>query len=579
MATMRDTARLVDPRRAVRPLLVRQRGPHLPVGVDEREMARHRVVEAGVFTPAAYQPGSAEWTGGVGEGSAIAAAPLLAAVVPAEKYLTEVREQWTGWGQARTQIGRVAKWEAEIFRMMRVGPGFVGTASTMYANWLSAGGRLVVQERAGRDGEGRDRWEACTWEPAVELLRMWRGEDKTQQDLMREVLTLLDSVGQCYQALRKTAQGEWVYDIWAHSAVQGNAQTGMIECRGVPEAGPGSWWFREYLPQLVDHLFIADDEWKGRPTSQMQRVLGDIYRFVLAERSMDRDLMSRLRGSGILWSKAKPGGKDWTPDFAQYAGAAYSGAFDDDYVPGLSGALEEVSPYLMITDERPEYIELARDVSRAAEVRRMAWEAICIGLDMPKGAMDGNEAASRWSGFLNRDEESLKAAAPRMQRLAAMVQRSHFEPWFRRLQLGRPLSDFRVWYELPDVRPERTAEKITLAPTLIPTRTALAETVGWSDTDLAELPDGMSEFEAGFLLKFGRTLAEALAAGAGASRPAPQTPPPTRTVEVVRPLDGGLNEPGMPTMPTAGTAAESSTTAPLTAALPDKDDWWGMVPR
>jgi len=322
------------------------------------------------------------------------------------------------------------------------------------------------------------------------------------------------------------------------------------------------------------HLFVADDEWKGLPTSQMQRVLGDIYRFILAERSLDRDLMSRLRGSGIVWTKAKPGGKDWTADLAQYAGAAYSGAFDDDYVPGLSGALEEVAPFMMITDERPEYIELARDISRAVEVRRIAWEAICVGLDMPKGAMDGNEAASRWSGFLNRDEESLKAAAPRMQRLAAMVQRSHFEPWARRLQMGRPLDDFRIWYELPDVRPERTAEKIQLAPTLVPTRAALAETVGWSESDLAELPEGMTALEVAFLFKFGKTLDEAIAGGAGGGGGAAQQP-----VMSGRPLAPGLNEPSMPAMPTPGAVGESSTDAPIAASMPADGDWWGMVPR
>lgn len=510
------------------------------------ELARYRTVESGVFRPAPQE-------GGV---SAIAVDPLIAAVVPAETYMRQIRQQWTGWSRPNSTLGTVRQWEREVFRMMRTGPGFVGQAAKMYGDWLAGSGRLVMQERAGQDATGADAWKDTDWAPAVELLAMWRGEDKTQADLIRETMTLLDSVGQLYQTLRKTGGG-WVYDLWAHTAVRGNPETGMIECRGVPDAQPGDHWFREVVPQLVDHLFLADDEWKGVPTSQFQRVMTDIYRLILAERAMDRDNSSRLVDRGILWGEATPGGANWGPTYAQWAGQAYSGAFDEDYMPGLSGRLEEVAPFVLISQTKPEYIDLSRHGNpTAAEVHRMAWEAICIGLDMPKGAMDGNEAASRWSGFLNRDEEALKAAAPRMQRLAAMVQRSHVEPWWRTLNLGRPLSDFRVWYVLPDVRPERTQEKISVAPMLGPTRAALAGTVGWSESDLVELPEGWCESDWWVFQKTGKA-------------------PDSGAPDAGSPLAPGLNEPTFqPVMPTPGAAGEHSTM--IAAPSPGETAAWEL---
>ena len=500
-----------------------------PLDRATEEMAAARKVQAGVFVPPHYDPNSPHyggrdlheqgqistpWDGSLHrEGSAVAAAPLAAAVVPAENYMQQMRQSWSFSGGSRPkQLGRVEQWEADIFRMMRKGPGFVGTAASMYGEWMAGSGSLILQERAGRDSEGHDEWVNSDYEPAIEILRMWRGEDQTQADLIRDLLTFTDSVGQVYQCMRKLPDGTWVYDLWAHSAVRGNTETGRVEARGLPDADRDDpIWFREYPPSLVDHLFLGDREWRGLPTSQMQRVMSDIYRLILAERSMDRDLMSRLATNGVFWIPATPGGRDWTVDFADWGAAAFTGTFDEDYVPGLSGSLEEVVPFAMQSAAEPKYVDIGRDLSRAMEVWRMAWNAICLGLDMPKNAMDGNEAANRWTGFLNRDEESLKAAAPRMQRLSAMVERTHFRPWARILRLARPASDFRVWYKLPDVRPERTAEKITLARTVIPTRQALAETVGWSSSDLADLPEGMTDFEAAFLMTHGKPMEQAAA--------------------------------------------------------------------
>lgn len=546
------------------------------------------------------------------EGSALVAPPLQGAVVPTEYYLMEMRKRWGrfGGGTASKRVGHVEDWEEAIFTMMRRGPGFVGTAATMYGEWMAGSGRLIMQERRGSSASEHDEWVDTDYEPALEILRMWRGEHSTQSDLIREAMTYLDSVGQFYQGLRKLDDGTWAYDLWPHSAVKLNADTGRIEARGLPNADPDDeLWFREYPATLVDHLFLADRQWKGRPTSQMERVMSDIYRLILAARTMDRDLMSRLAQNGIIWIPASPGGKDWTGDIAEWASAAYSGTFDPDYIPGVTGSLEEVAPFPLQTTGEPKFVDVGRDVSRAREVYDMAWEAICLGLDMPKNAMDGNESANRWTGFLNRDEESLKAAAPRMQRLAAMVERTHFRPWARILKLGRDPSNFRVWYELPDVRPERTNEKINVSRTVVPTRAALAETVGWSTADLAELPTGMTDFEAMFLMTHGKPLEQAWgdaaqseakaeglqrdlesaeqafedafnqaveAGGAPVAAPAEQPAP-----EAGSPLDDGLNEPTEPTMPGDGAPLAAAVAVPsrLGPLAGERASWEELVPR
>ena len=551
------------------------------------------------------------------EGSALVAPPLHGAVVPAEHYLLNARRQWRsvgiGGGSAarNKRVGHVEDWEAAVFRMMRQGPGFVGTAATMYGEWMAGSGRLIVQERRGTSAVEHDEWVDSEYEPALEILRMWRGEHATQADLIREAMKYLDSVGQFYQAMRKLPDGSWAYDLWAHSAVTLNQDTGRIEDRGVEHAYPDDeLWFCEYPASLVDHLFLADHEWKGKPTSQMQRVIGDIYRLILASRTMDRDLMSRLAQNGIIWIPSSPGGRDWTGDLAEWASAAFTGTFDPDYMPGVTGSLEEVAPFPLQTVGEPKFVDVGRDVSRAREVYDLAWEAICLGLDMPKNAMDGNEAANRWTGFLNRDEESLKAAAPRMQRLAAMVEQTHFRPWAKILRIGRDPSNFRVWYQLPDVRPERTNEKINVARTLVPTRAALAETVGWSTGDLADLPEGMSDFEAMFLMTHGKPLeqawgeaaqAEAKAEGlnkdleaadqafedaynqtiASGGQPPADAPQPGSDSSTGSPLGDGMNEPTQPAMPGDGAPLAASLQVPsgLGPFVGELGSWEELVPR
>ena len=570
------------------------RRPARPVDGDTRELAARRQVQAGTMLPAHYQPDAPEFGGrdltpGVAvdaavEGSSLNGGPLMAAVVPAAEYMRQARSAWKFTSK---RVNEVQPWEKDVFRMMRFGPGFVGTAASMYADWMAGSARLVVQERSGRDASGQERWEETGYEPAREILRMWRGDELTQQDLIRRALTYFDSVGQCYQCLRKGEGGRWVVDLWAHTAVSFDADKRRVIARGIEGASEDDpLWYREYLPTLVDHLFLSDLEWQGRPTSQMQRVMTDIYRLVLAERSVDRDLVSRLASNGVLHIPASPGAKDWTADYAEWASRAYSGTFDENYVPGLSSGLEEVAPFLMQSVGKPEFVEIGRDLGKAMSAREMAWEAIRVGLDMPKQALDGNEAASRWTGFLNRDEDALKAAAPRMQRLAAMVERSHWRPWARMLGFAKPLDQFRVWYELPDVRPERTSEKLTIAPTLVPTRAAIAETDGWSPADLAALPQGMTEFEAAFLLKHGKPLDQVLAqadqaeSAADAADAAQNVPgsgrgeaPPTSTVAQPPRLAPGVREPREPVMPTANEM-------PMAAALPSElDTWEAMVPR
>jgi len=600
---------------------------------DTLRMAEIRSVEGGQFGAPHYDPASPHFagrdlheTGKVElpwdrsrphvEGSALVAPPLQGAVVPAEYYLMDMRRRWGGGGRfgiggggaAQKRVGHVEDWEAAIFRMMRQGPGFVGTAATMYGEWMAGSARLIVQERRGTSAAEHDEWVDSEYEPALEILRMWRGEHQTQADLIRDAMTYLDSVGQFFQGMRKLEDGSWAYDIWAHSAVRLNEDTGRIEARGLPNADPDDeLWFREYPASLVDHLFLGDREWKGKPTSQMQRVIQDIHRLILAERTMDRDLMSRLAQNGIIWIPSSPGSRDWTGDIAEWASSAYTGTFDPDYMPGVTGSLEEVAPFPLQTVGEPKFVDIGRDVSRAREVRDLAWESICLGLDMPKNAMDGNESANRWTGFLNRDEESLKAAAPRMQRLAAMIERTHFRPWAKILRIGREPTDFRVWYQLPDVRPERTNEKISLAPRVVPTRAALAETVGWSTADLADLPSGMTDFEAMFLMVHGKPLEQAYgdaaqseAKAAGLERDLESAedafeeafdaavesggaPPPAEeeSDDGSSPLAEGLNEPSEPTMPGDGAPLAAAVAVPsrLGPLAGERASWEELVPR
>lgn len=579
MATIRSTFR--------RP----RRGRHSGIDATSREIAGQRLVVPGVWMPPHYDP-RANDGGTAREGSAIAAAPLAAAVVPAENYVRSLRQRWGAFTAERNVIGEVKNWEAALFHFLREGPGFVAAAVNLYADWLAAGAQLIVQERADRDDQGRDVWVTTSYEPAWEILGMWRGHEESQADLLRKLIRFLDGPGQTYQTMAKV-EGRWGYELWAHSAVKYNADSGKIECRTRPDAQRGDPWFFEHDPRLVDHLFHADLEWPGMPTSQMQRVMPEIYRILLSDRSMDRAVSSRLASNGLLWAPAAPGGRNWTEEFVEWAKLSYTATIGEDYIPGVSTSLEEVAPFPMVSETRPEFIDIGRDINQAMIPRDIAWRAFCLGIDAPPSALEGSQDSSRWSGFLARDEDMMKAAAPRMQRVASMILATHMRPWWRILRVARPAEDFRIWFELPDLRPQNTDEKLRVIDQVIPRRSVVAETVGWNAEDLADLPEGMTEFEAAILLKFGKTYEQILAEAKKAGEPAPAPAAPAAAKPAGPQPDGdgtqdegplklapGVREPAEPDMP--DTAQETSDDGPVEAALrplpAERASWDRLIP-
>jgi hypothetical protein len=201
------------------------------------------------------------------------------------------------------------------------------------------------------------------------------------------------------------------------------------------------------------------------------------------------------------------------------------------------GEVVKAAPFPIQSELPPSYIPLGRDPTKFLEVHDLIWNCFCLGIDAPKSAIEGSaEVGSRWSGYLARDENAGQAAAPRLQRVAAFVEQSHLRPWWTALHLDKDVNNYRIWYELPAPRPDRTSERIQVASQLIPTRAALAEAVAWSGNDLATLPTGMTEFEAAILWKFGKSLDEIMAAadtGQAAAEAA----------------EGGQQAPGGPTTP------------------------------
>lgn len=524
----------------------------------------------------------------------VQAAPILASVVTASRYNADRKRRGLGRRGAVGGPG-VQEWERQVFRWVRDGPGFVGAAASMYADWLAANASLVVEERTTDFDEfGRTVWKRTSSAAANHVLSMWRGLDESQADLIKRVIFYGDTVGQCYQVLAKE-RDRWWYSIISHTAID-LLDNGKVAVRGRPEADAGSIAYREVNDLLVDHLFQSNDpEWSAVPASQMQRVMGEIELLILCHHALGRDLQSRITTNGFAWFMADPPGpggqtRDWTQEYAQYAAAA----LDDqetahEYRPGRTGDIVRAAPMPVQSSKPPVYVPVGRDTTLATTVNELAWNAFCLGIDAPKAAMEGSaESGSRWSGYLARDENSTMAAAPRLQRLCSYVQTSHFDKWWRALghdgREGRPASDFRVWFDLPQPRPDRTQERLTLAATIPLRPETLADSVGLGPDDVLPPPTGMDDREWAYQWKWGRALATDMAkaetaeAQADLAEDAAEGVTPAEVVDI--PNDGSVvsvpkpinaDVPPTPVAPGANEAAEpdrpsASEATPLNAA-------------
>ncbi len=502
---------------------------------------------------------------------------LFAAIVAAEDYAPKGGYQFG----AKSTRPQVQPWQTRVFELMRTGnPGFVRPAVVMYADVLAAGAKLVMQRQRTRAGRPTGEWETVETGPEVTVLNRWRGLDESQADLIHRYFTFADSVGEMYHALRKR-DGDWYYTLDAPSAVELDMSRRVAVLRGVPGAKAGDRWYEEVPIWLVDHVFLSDDEWRGVPTSQMQRALPAVEDWRHATHTVRMLLRSRLVMSRLLWAKATPeSGVNWPEEMARWARLALDWENIDNLSPEQLIAM--VAPFPMQTAERPELIDLRPQLDQELGIRDAAWRDFAESIDAPtRAVVEGPGSANHWSAFLERDLDAIRFMASRMQRLASTVYHAHWRPWHRYLQLPGNPADWRVWYELPDVRADKSSDVLALRDTGVVTRQAVAQAAGLTSGDMPALPPGITDLEMQVIMRHGRTLDAIIAEGEAAkSRPA-------GVPDTAGRLAPGVNPPSMPPTPTArqlSTPPRGAISAAVTAAGPgpfpaETGSWSDLVPR
>jgi hypothetical protein len=393
-----------------------------------------------------------------------------------------------------------------------------------------------------------------------EVLRMWRGTTETQQDLLERALWFAEVFGRCWQALHKDpTTGRWSYSLHSHLATELDHDRGVAVFKSTPDAAEGHIGWDEHPIRLVDHLWIADKTWPDMPMSQFQRAVEPVETHVLASRSIARSLASRLAANGILWSEAKPGGVDWTERFAEWAAEAANAAVRDEFSPLDWESLAELAPFSMITESKPEMIDLGRDLTREFDVKADSLNEFCMAVDLPKSVVTGDSSeASRWAVYVLRDEAAQQLAAPRLARVASWITNFHLLPWLRHLGIDHDPAGVRVWFRLPEQRVDRTAEIVQYGPAIGLKRETMAAALGLDETALADLPPGVGDLEA-----------VARLSGRG---PLVDPEPPE--------LGPGVREPREPDRPDLATEPLSAAPAPVPvgAHRAEIDSWDSLIP-
>ena len=329
---------------------------------------------------------------------------------------------------------------------------------------------VLVPERLV-DAE-RDEWQPEDNPLVSGLIRRYRNEQADTGELIRAHVWHYQTPGECMQVM-DTRRGPVEWSIRSTNAVEYRGRRGWL-VKDVPNGTEhdGLAWWAPF--EMVQRLWVPDEDWPGLATSPMVGVLADCERYWSLGRRGRRDADSALAMNGLLYTPEEAhryglrpdGSPDPISNFDRDLDAVARAAWDDDESPAA------VAPFSVHynKDQPPAWVEVGRALDpRLIESRREALECIARGLSLPQRLItDGPGAGNHWSDWRVAEDE-IGVVDGVMNRVChSDITRTMLRPQLRALSArGQFADDPNVWRVGFDptpivVHPDRAATSIAL---------------------------------------------------------------------------------------------------------------------
>lgn len=381
-------------------------------------------------------------------------------------------------------------WTAQLRKWNREGPGKLGWYVDRCSE-LTGSAELYVEQRTDHG-----TWEETDYGPARAVVDMFRPGDGDQTTILAAMYAEELLAGRHHLAVERVgadliwhsvASSQIVNTVTRWSNPQMDQTTRVVTWRTSDEAEPGSPdWHQVPLSQFAT-IQRLDREMKL--STDLRRALPHYRSFVLASRKLDLMTVSRLGGNGIV-----------TAEFPDHAGKDDARELHDHYVQWSSSVMSNPDsvgahlPFLATTPAKLGYVEVGAKITEADMAMIAHHEAQWAGaLPMPTHLVMEGPGNAKWANEQLVQEDVVRSVyQPMANRLLPDLTRIVFWPTAQRL--GSFTEDpfrFRLAQRIDDLiaKPDRTKDRIAVAPMVRPTRRALASTVGWEDGDLADDED------------------------------------------------------------------------------------------
>jgi hypothetical protein len=416
-----------------------------------------------------------------------------------------------------TESGPSKGWESEVWDMYdSVGEYRQGV------KWLSnvlSRARLIAAQAPQNPGDEPTPIDPDTEDPAVDLVQAIGHGIGGQSELLRSATVHLTVPGEGWfvgqvEGVADAADLAWKF--YSRDEVRTTNQ-GVTEIK----VGDSTW---TPLPEqsLPVRVWRPHDRYHWKADSSSRAALPILRRLELLNRKVDAQIQSRLASNGMYWI---PEQMDF-PEKERYAGAddAFTAELLDLWTTAIKtpGSAAAAVPYIARAkaewigairyDEFAKLIDPQLREDREFEIRRLS-----TAMDVPPEVLLGMVNMNHW-GAWQVEESALKTTVTNLLELicwslttgylwpalGAINDKANSAAYYDPNAEELPTPDQRViWYDLSElaVRPDRSADAITLWNALAITDEALLRETGFNADDLLTNPEE-------FRRRLGTTLAQ-----------------------------------------------------------------------
>lgn len=357
-------------------------------------------------------------------------------------------------------------WQTQLWNYYRDGIGAFKYAMLWHSQTMSR-----VRLTAARSIPGGDEPEPITDGPAAQAMAEFYGGPSGQSQYMGAMDLQLQIPGEGYVVGREDPDepGQRIWCVKSNeemNVTSGKTKNGRTKDLWQIQVDEGVW---ETLPEesLVFRQWIADPERGWRPDSPARGAMRTMQLIDMLERRVMAQAVSRLAMNGLYFVPQEvtfpinPNFKDdpdpFMAELLDIAGKAIEN-------PG--SALAALPLFLKVPSEyidkfkREEFANPFDE--RLMEILRFAYDALAVGMNMPKEVMTGMGDTSHWNAW-SLDEQGIEThIKPPAETQVHGLTKTYLKPWLR--AAGEPLYDkdgaeFIVWYDTSelDVPPDLSA--------------------------------------------------------------------------------------------------------------------------